>query len=660
MSISVAESRTSSVNSENDGINNVVKLKLKKPKTWNWELSTSKSSPHICFPHILLYDDKNSLLAVTNEANAVINGARLSQKYTTTPRHSTSTVNSDAKISSRSSSKVSNRLSSNGSSDRAHIINSTELIDCSIESPPAVSICRSDSESSKHSKYKRSISSNSYDITEILDEVVSDLKRQGINCDVRRRNSSSSIRKCKTDDENGDVNWVSKPSNDKLSENIECVSNGVQSTPEVPIMVYSERGILRRNLNAKEFDSIRNRDNVKTDHIGSSQNGTSSKNGNDTRRGGISTPINSTTTAESINHSGKLHSNFILKKSKSALEVPTFSYDTPSSEKRKIRRKQRAESAKIDSTSYLERLSQFKRRSSSTDSQALDDFLNVCDTNEKNQPTYRLQSSPAGTLVVLEESVCNRKVRRRPRKCSYIYEEEEPLTCPEKVVHKYVYNGALTGADASNTPSERRTFKRSISERKELLTDTYNRTDKFASRYEKEIANIDCLISKVISSQTEPGVNKMGTLNRISGESTAGRNTRSKHMPLTNVDNNEENRAGNDVVSCGHENMTNETNKCSRLIVTTANNCDPNYGIRQLDVSERGSGDDVCMQNDYAPVKMRICKSASVGGNKFPLLSSCNNDNIIYNGNNTERKRKAHQTADDFYNLSYQNGKSFT
>lgn len=41
---------------------NIIKLQLRKPKRWNWELSTSKSSPHIALPTIQLYNSKGELL----------------------------------------------------------------------------------------------------------------------------------------------------------------------------------------------------------------------------------------------------------------------------------------------------------------------------------------------------------------------------------------------------------------------------------------------------------------------------------------------------------------------------------------------------------------------------------------------------------------------
>lgn len=45
----------------------IIKLQLRKPKNWNWELSTSKSSPHISLPTIQLYDYKGKLLVEAND-----------------------------------------------------------------------------------------------------------------------------------------------------------------------------------------------------------------------------------------------------------------------------------------------------------------------------------------------------------------------------------------------------------------------------------------------------------------------------------------------------------------------------------------------------------------------------------------------------------------
>jgi hypothetical protein len=56
----------------NDDEQQLIKLCLKKPKKWNWELTTSKSSSNIFFPTIQLFDEDNeTLLAETNEANYI-------------------------------------------------------------------------------------------------------------------------------------------------------------------------------------------------------------------------------------------------------------------------------------------------------------------------------------------------------------------------------------------------------------------------------------------------------------------------------------------------------------------------------------------------------------------------------------------------------------
>lgn len=70
MTMSECDDPSLSCSKINDDEEQLIKLSLKKPKKWNWELSTSKSSSNIAFPTIQLYDDSNKkLLAETNEAN---------------------------------------------------------------------------------------------------------------------------------------------------------------------------------------------------------------------------------------------------------------------------------------------------------------------------------------------------------------------------------------------------------------------------------------------------------------------------------------------------------------------------------------------------------------------------------------------------------------
>lgn len=47
---------------DDDVFDEILSLKLRKPKHWKWELSTSATSPHLILPRILLYDHKDNLL----------------------------------------------------------------------------------------------------------------------------------------------------------------------------------------------------------------------------------------------------------------------------------------------------------------------------------------------------------------------------------------------------------------------------------------------------------------------------------------------------------------------------------------------------------------------------------------------------------------------
>lgn len=66
---------TSSTCSEKSDLSKLVRLSLNKPKEWNWELSTSKSSPHIAFPVIQLYDSHTgNLLVEADDDDCVYQG----------------------------------------------------------------------------------------------------------------------------------------------------------------------------------------------------------------------------------------------------------------------------------------------------------------------------------------------------------------------------------------------------------------------------------------------------------------------------------------------------------------------------------------------------------------------------------------------------------
>lgn len=67
---------------DGEEFDNVLSLKLRKPKHWRWELSTSRSCSNIALPRILLYDHKGQLLVDVDSQEEQC----YSQKQTTTPQ----------------------------------------------------------------------------------------------------------------------------------------------------------------------------------------------------------------------------------------------------------------------------------------------------------------------------------------------------------------------------------------------------------------------------------------------------------------------------------------------------------------------------------------------------------------------------------------------
>lgn len=57
---------------DDDEFANILSLKLRKPKHWKWELSTSKSCSNIALPRILLYDHKGKLLVDAQGDNEAV------------------------------------------------------------------------------------------------------------------------------------------------------------------------------------------------------------------------------------------------------------------------------------------------------------------------------------------------------------------------------------------------------------------------------------------------------------------------------------------------------------------------------------------------------------------------------------------------------------
>ena len=72
----------------------IIKLQLKKPKNWNWQLSTSKSSPHIALPIIQLYNSKGQLVLEAKDSGAT---QRRSWHSSDAPKETTANVKRENK-----------------------------------------------------------------------------------------------------------------------------------------------------------------------------------------------------------------------------------------------------------------------------------------------------------------------------------------------------------------------------------------------------------------------------------------------------------------------------------------------------------------------------------------------------------------------------------
>lgn len=328
--------------------NNVVKLKLRKPKSWNWELSTSKSSAHIEFPRVLLYDASGELLADIGEADLIVSGKE-NEPYMP-PHHSLSELSETETLQKSSSFCVTSpsiRTLSN----------------------PNITI--------------RSGSSSGSKSTDIPHKC--------------RRSNSVSFNQINAFKTHG--NGLGKP---VIAENEETVaevrSNVDINPPEDPIYIYSAKGLIKRDFNAKEFDKIRNRSN--------------------------SQPNNEYTSF--VEDQKFMHQHDLCKKTKcrknnNQLDIwPTSSDSTslikcqsmaeirenglPSKKiKRKIRRTRSSASTKCPIKSRIRSIS-----SSSSDDNETEQI--------GKKPMYRIQKSAAGALIVPEENtLINRRVRHRQR-----------------------------------------------------------------------------------------------------------------------------------------------------------------------------------------------------------------------------------------------------
>ncbi|KAJ6639979.1 hypothetical protein Bhyg_12727, partial [Pseudolycoriella hygida] len=494
-----------------DSENSIIKLKLKKPKSWNWELTTSKSSPNINFPKILLYDHKNNLLAETDKSDCIINDKRNNKlsndKYAKSKFSSTSSAASNVNETKRPPKTIinSNCVYNNVDPKRNPPVqlqqnesfsHQSEIDGNSIGTPPSTL---------KYLDYrKRSLSGSFNEMKHFLNNFTSQLKRDGIDCKItnhqinerrhlQRISSSNEYRHLnKTFDGNqlrriksiSDINQATKGSKRNLPEPTALMYNGK----------LSEKGPLENAV--KKNQSKRLSSSCRT--ISNSANVGEIA---DTKAVSVGTDMFENDVYLAGNQTTFNRSNFLLKKSKSSMAVVSGGGDRPRNEKKKYRRTHSTNSLRF-SSSILERISEFKCRSSSTESEEIGNQGAHSTENVPTKPRYFLRTSQAGTLVVCDDSFKNKKIRRRPRSYSKINENDEVdsgriVTINDKIEFKQ--RSDRNGDDVY--------FNTNGKCGEALQEELYDNFDKCSNRYEAAIANIDDLIAKVISSKRNESMN---------------------------------------------------------------------------------------------------------------------------------------------------------
>lgn len=397
-------------------IKDLLNLKLKKPKSWNWELSTSKSSSSINFPRIRLYDHRNNLLAEADESDQLVNNTNHSQQHNPS--------------SSASSQKPINRLKAE--SFRQH-----------------VDVGRSHTRSVSRSK--------TTDMSDFLDEIRKEMLDQGFKCKVTERGRSSSRKRI---DSGNVVDEIAT-----LTPQAPTIENkeAIQIEPR-PIIVFSERGPLQRDQNAKEFKKPNDEIKATLPLKSALENNQISK---------TKASINNSILPDEDSISQLIPTvNYSMAKSKSAADV--------AGKKKMYRRTHSTNSPSRFSSSILERFSVTKRRSSSTDSEAghneedhhhhqhqqLDDIT----LGFQQPPNYITRTCPAGTLIVCKDSFKTQRGRRRNASTPRRSTTQEPTDIKQLMMQNPQHSLLMAKSTAIS--------------------------------YDKAIENIDNLISRAISSSS--------------------------------------------------------------------------------------------------------------------------------------------------------------
>lgn len=457
---------------------NLVRLCINKPNAWNWELTTSKSSPSIAFPLIQLYDKSSGeLLAQTNEADCQIRGEG-SKRGSRGPSATSNSIihrSSASRRNRRANIPEIIRESRDDAAATACDVHGEWLSPSSGQRQLPLKISHSRSRSwqneeiSRDNKQQapsreratrscsRKLGGSQSQLDEVLHGIADQYAREGVNCKFTFHNQSR------------------RPSNSEEQQHQANYALGrSKSTTYVPITKAAS-----------------NSSCVSTPGGGGA--GTRTKKRKKYRR------------AQSVN--SLRFSNSILERIREYKRCTSCSSSTTSPSPSPTNTPAQVSPCPSDpednveggSSSHLSPCGTIKRKirmvHSATDIPA--EEANRPTEEDVHRPKYTLRTSKAGTLVVCEESFRHRKVRRRPRSLtrSETTDKEPPaIFSPERVKTTFEYIGTAHGESGSDA----------------------------GSRYQREIDNIDRILEKLKEEQTLEGVDN--------AKSTAS--TRRRHKSL--------------------------------------------------------------------------------------------------------------------------------
>lgn len=191
--------------SGNIDLDKILRLKLKRPNNWRWELTTSKSSPNIAIPIIQLLDQNGELLAEANEPNGCIRHSWHSSPNTRTQ--------SKVKLKSSHSLKVPIEISDQSEILQNHVKSkskSSHKFKVPIESSDQLINEKSKSKSKRSPKIQSLVETNQLDDPQYLEmrDIIEDryqlcssnagtlvVRADSLDKNIRRRSADLNINK---------------------------------------------------------------------------------------------------------------------------------------------------------------------------------------------------------------------------------------------------------------------------------------------------------------------------------------------------------------------------------------------------------------------------------------------------------------------------------